>query len=308
MDEARHILGAQGNLWTEYIPSEEHAEYMAFPRVLALSEVTWSPAASRDFVDFTRRLPWHLERLDAQGIRYRIPDVVGLERDRLTLDKKVDVSLEAPADGVIRYTLDGTEPTPASPAYQRPLKVDVEREPVTVAARIVLRDGRAGPVRKATVSRATLRPAALVDAVLEAGLRVDLFRGAFRRVADLERRGQSSVRTEPTEAVALPEWATDEAFGLRFRGYLDVPEDGVYSFRLTSDDGAVLRFAGTTILDHDGLHGASSKEGQVALARGLHPFDVLYFQAGGGKTLQLEWAAPEGDFTVVDATTVLRIR
>ena len=306
--EARHILGAQGNLWTEYITTEEHAEYMAFPRALALAEVTWSPAAVRDFEDFVRRLPWHLDRLDAAGIHYRIPDVVGLERDRLTLDKKVAVTLEAPAHGVIRYTVDGTEPMPTSAAYQRPLELDVEEGPVTVAARIFPPDGRAGAVRRATFSRTTLRPAALVDALLEPGLRVDLFEGSFRRAADLERRGQSAVRTNPMDAVTLPEWATGDEFGLRFRGYLDVPGDGVYTFRLTSDDGAVLRFAGTTILDHDGLHGASSKEGQAALARGLHPFEVLYFQAGGGKTLQLEWAAPGGAFTTVDSATVLRIR
>lgn len=306
--EARHILGAQGNLWTEYITSEDHAEYMAFPRALALAEVTWSPKDTRDFGDFARRLPRQLERLDAAGIHYRIPDVTGLEHDRLTLDKKVMVALGAPAHGVIRFTLDGTEPEPTSSIYQRPLELEVEDGPVTVAARIFLPDGRASAVRRATFTRTTLRPAALVDAELEPGLRVDLFQGAFRRVADMERRGQTAVRTDPVDAVALPGWAIDEQFGLRFRGYLDVPENGVYTFRLTSDDGSVLRFAGSVLLDHDGPHGASSKEAQVALARGLHPFEVVYFQAGGGKALTLEWAPPGGDFVPVDATSALRIR
>jgi hexosaminidase len=177
-----------------------------------------------------------------------------------------------------------------------------------VAARIFLPDGRAGAVRRSTISRTTLRAAALVDVAMEPGLRVDLFQGSFRRVADLERRGQTAVRTDPVESVGIPSWITDEQFGLRFRGYLDVPEDGVYTFRLTSDDGAVLRFSGATLVDHDGLHGTSPQESQVALAKGLHPFEVLYFQAGGGKALQLEWRAPEGDFTPVDGTSALRIR
>ena len=69
--EARHVLGAQGNLWTEYVPNPKHAEYMLFPRLSALAEVTWTPRAGRDFADFTRRLAGHFRRLDALDVRYR---------------------------------------------------------------------------------------------------------------------------------------------------------------------------------------------------------------------------------------------
>jgi hexosaminidase len=66
-----HILGAQGNLWTEYVPSFKHAQYMIFPRLCALAEVAWSPKASRNYADFTRRLRTQLERLDQLGVNYR---------------------------------------------------------------------------------------------------------------------------------------------------------------------------------------------------------------------------------------------
>ncbi|MDP2956913.1 MAG: family 20 glycosylhydrolase [Longimicrobiales bacterium] len=306
--EGRRVLGAQGNVWTEYMLSEDQVEYMVFPRVLALSEVVWSPAGARDFDAFAHRLPWHFERLDASGIRYRIPDVLGLERDRLTLDEKVEVALAAPARGAIRYTLDGTEPTAGSTPYGGPLEVDVEEGPVTVAARIYTAEGAAGPVRRATFTRTAARPAALVDAALEPGFLVDLFQGSFRRVADLERRGLESVRREKVEAVVLPLWAPEEGFGLRFRGYLSIPEDGVYTFRVTADDAAVVRFAGATVLDHDGSHTSPEKEGQAALAQGLHPIEILYFQAGGGRALKLEWAGPDGAFAPVDSGAVSRVR
>ena len=68
-----HILGSQGQLWTEYMPNTEHVEYMAFPRTTALSEVLWSPLAKRNFVEFSRRLVPHLRRLDRFGVRYRVP-------------------------------------------------------------------------------------------------------------------------------------------------------------------------------------------------------------------------------------------
>jgi hexosaminidase len=66
-----HILGAQGNLWTEYVPNLRHAEYMIFPRESALAEVTWSPKAARNLDDFLRRLATDDRRLDAMGVNYR---------------------------------------------------------------------------------------------------------------------------------------------------------------------------------------------------------------------------------------------
>ena len=70
---AKHILGAQGQLWTEYIPDPKHVEYMAFPRVSALSEVLWTPKDRRDYSDFMARLPIHLRRLDILDVNYRPP-------------------------------------------------------------------------------------------------------------------------------------------------------------------------------------------------------------------------------------------
>jgi hexosaminidase len=67
----KHILGAQGNLWTEYIPNLNHVEYMIFPRLSALAEVTWSAKSARDWDDFGRRLKTHARRLDELGVNYR---------------------------------------------------------------------------------------------------------------------------------------------------------------------------------------------------------------------------------------------
>jgi hexosaminidase len=72
-ENRRHILGAQANLWTEYVPDFRHVEYMVFPRACALAEVDWSPKASRDREDFERRLRVHYERLKELGINYRHP-------------------------------------------------------------------------------------------------------------------------------------------------------------------------------------------------------------------------------------------
>ncbi len=69
-EEAQHIIGVQANVWTEYISSGVYAEYMTFPRALALSEVGWSVKEKKNYEDFKNRLNVHRKHLDAMGINY----------------------------------------------------------------------------------------------------------------------------------------------------------------------------------------------------------------------------------------------
>lgn len=69
-DQAKHVLGAQGNVWTEYIGNEKKAEYMIFPRMSALSEVLWSPKQSRNWSDFEKRLVTQFKRYDLWKVNY----------------------------------------------------------------------------------------------------------------------------------------------------------------------------------------------------------------------------------------------
>ncbi|HXC99474.1 MAG TPA: beta-N-acetylhexosaminidase [Verrucomicrobiae bacterium] len=66
-----HILGAQGNLWTEQIPNFKHAQYMTFPRACALAEDVWSAKDAKNWDDFMRRLQIQAQRFDRLGINYR---------------------------------------------------------------------------------------------------------------------------------------------------------------------------------------------------------------------------------------------
>ena len=70
----RHILGAQGNVWTEYIASFQHMEYMTFPRLTAIAEVTWTAPEKKNYADFRARLDNLLPRLDVLGVKYRPPE------------------------------------------------------------------------------------------------------------------------------------------------------------------------------------------------------------------------------------------
>jgi hexosaminidase len=70
----KHILGTQGQIWTEYLETPKAVEYMAFPRVAALAEVLWTPKALKNFADFSARLGPHFDRLQALDVNFRRPD------------------------------------------------------------------------------------------------------------------------------------------------------------------------------------------------------------------------------------------
>ena len=70
-EEAKYILGAQGNVWTEYMATEDYVEYMVYPRACALAEVNWTPAGEKDYNDFLTRLKGNLEHLKVLGVKYR---------------------------------------------------------------------------------------------------------------------------------------------------------------------------------------------------------------------------------------------
>jgi hexosaminidase len=73
-NEARHVVGAQAQHWTEYMPDAKQVEYMGFPRLTALAEVVWTPRERKDYGDFRARLAAHLRRLEILDVRFRRPD------------------------------------------------------------------------------------------------------------------------------------------------------------------------------------------------------------------------------------------
>lgn len=94
--EARHILGAQANLWAEYIPTTSHAEYMLFPRLLSLSEVVWSPRENKDPEDFKRRVAFHIEQLKEKEVNvFPLSDHIELLTEVDTVGKRIKVAFES---------------------------------------------------------------------------------------------------------------------------------------------------------------------------------------------------------------------
>ncbi len=90
-----------------------------------------------------------------------------------------------------------------------------------------------------------------------------------------------------------------EFFAIDARGYLEIPEDGKYKFRVWSDDGTVITLAGEEILNHDGPHGTSYKESEYFLKKGFYPFNLGFFQGVGGKFLSWNYRPENADAWMV---------
>jgi hexosaminidase len=120
-EEAKYVLGAQGNVWTEYITTPEKVEYMAFPRAIALAEVVWSSSENKNYTDFISRLEFFNKRLDLMNVNYanHLYEVKGElieENENLTYQLK---TISNKFD--IFYSIDGNTP---SKLYEKPIIVD----------------------------------------------------------------------------------------------------------------------------------------------------------------------------------------
>jgi hexosaminidase len=126
----RHILGLQANVWTEHMRSFARVEHAIFPRIAAVAETGWSPAARKDYADFVARLPAQLGRYRALGIAYaQTPFAVRMDATPSNSGDNVEVALSNSLElGELRYTTDGSAPVAGSARYREPLKLQMPVE------------------------------------------------------------------------------------------------------------------------------------------------------------------------------------
>ncbi len=290
-DKRKHIIGAQSNVWTEYMADGKHVEYMVFPRLAALAEALWTPRGQLDYDDFVRRMAAHYARYDAMGINYRVPYPSGYEAINLVTDGSVTVELSNGIPGSeICYTTDGSEPDEKSKQYKGPLTLEPDAE-IILKSVTVMPGGRKSKVMTGIFRKAELKEALQIDtSKLEQGLRFSLYRGEFDSVEDFRENADSSGNVN---AIRIPPGAPAENFGLVMDGYLLVPADGIYTFFTGSDDGVRVYIDDEPVVDGDELHHGITNEGRAALMEGYHSITVRYFQRLYRQSLGVSWEGTE---------------
>mgnify|MGYP001554227875 CR=1 FL=1 len=122
--DATYVLGAQANVWTEFISTREHLEYMVLPRMLALAEGLWTPKSEKNYDDFYERLQNQFREFDEKGFHY-CPGNFTVAVKPVSQDGKLLVTLSSEIPGAdIYYTTDGSDPGAESNKYINPVQID----------------------------------------------------------------------------------------------------------------------------------------------------------------------------------------
>ncbi len=227
------------------------------------------------------------------------PDVAKAPRitaDTDTFVHPLDVTIVQPSPSVVTtFTTDGTEPTKDSRRADAPVRIT---DSCVVRATSWRGEQRATPSVSRTFTRVTPKPAT-GDAPPRRGLIAERLAIDWSRIPD-DRAALVPTAREVVGSVG-PLHDPGEHVAWRYRGVLLAPRDDVYRFELASDDGSKLWIDGGLVVDNDGLHGTVEKRGEVALARGAHGIEVLWFNRTGGAALELRWAMPGEPFAPLTA-------
>lgn len=121
-EESKYILGAQANVWTEYINTTEHVEYMLMPRMAALSEVLWGTSNPSNYKEFEKRLIQHFEMYEKKGINYS-KAIFEVTSKVQPAENGVIFELKSVNPNGIKYTTDSSEPNAKSMSYEKPILV-----------------------------------------------------------------------------------------------------------------------------------------------------------------------------------------
>ncbi|RFS18437.1 family 20 glycosylhydrolase [Emticicia sp. C21] len=164
-EQAKHILGIQANLWTEYIQTPSHVEYMAYPRACAIAETGWTSAKLKNYDDFTARLKTHFERLKYLAVNYAKSYFDITASSAINDKSQVVIKLQSvDKAATIRYTVDGSEPTASSALYQ-PTGVVITKDGSVRAAAFSAKGEQLGKVltKYFFINKATGRKYTLVN-------------------------------------------------------------------------------------------------------------------------------------------------
>ena len=289
---AKHILGAQGNIWTEYMKTSDYVEYMAYPRAAALAEVVWTPKEKQDYEDFLRRLESHYKRLDVLDVNYfyAVPKPTA-NTDKAGFLESAVITLSTPLpDSEIRYTIDGSEPSLNSRRYSGP--VTVTRTGTVKAITVKKSTGETSSVLEIPVEKVDYTAPARNAEPGQHGLTYQYFEGFFRSIKELD--GSSPVKTGTVKEKMIPDVINSGSFGFIFTGLFKVEEKGLYHFYLSSDDGSMMYLNGEEFINNDGLHSNKTVTEAAALQPGFYKVKLYFTEGGGGYNFQLKAKFPDG--------------
>ncbi|WP_026728311.1 family 20 glycosylhydrolase [Flavobacterium denitrificans] len=286
-EEQKYIIGVQANLWSEYLTNPAKLNYMLYPRLFALAEISWTEPKNKNYNHFVQhQLPYHLEKLELQNRLYKVPTPFGADETASIASKYILDLKPTIKNGKIFYTIDGYNPDETANMYQNPVTINVPKGEYRIIKTIqISENGKRSSINKIIIQNPDLKPTLAIQPTKN-GLKYEYFTGNFSQVQDLElSKPVSSGILEGK--ISAEKWKTklERYIGLKFSGYIFIPETGNYTFSTLSDDGSKLFIDDELIVDNDNIHWANEAYGAVKLEKGFHKINISYFDLTGGTTL-----------------------
>ena len=230
------------------------------------------------------------------SMSYPTPMMPRIEtRERYFKDAiEIRLSCEDP-NAEIRYTLNGSDPDRNSSLYTAPFMLD---KSVLMKASSFLSNSYPSYPSSARFTKMEIQKAGKTGNLLS-GLHARYIEGYCVRLADMKKYPVKGNSILPKFDISNVK--DSRSFGYFFDGYLKVPETGVYTIWLNSNDGSNLSLDGKTVIVNDGFHPAQDRMCKIELEKGTHPIKVDYFQMGGAKALTVSWAFENGKKTEIPA-------
>jgi len=214
-----------------------------------------------------------------------------------------DVAITSDRENVeLRYTLDGSVPTANSSLVQGPIRLT---KTTVVSARSFRNGEPVSGVSSAKFSQVMPRPAVKAEG-LSNGVSYAYYEGDWDELPNFAKL--TPVKKGNLDSFDLSPKIKVEYFGIEYTGFIQIPNDGVYAFYTDSDDGSSLSVDGTKVVDNDGLHGMKEVKGVIALAAGLHPIRVDFFQKSGGVDLKVSCEGPAANKQPIPAAMLYRVK
>ena len=287
VEEQKYIIGVQANLWSEYLTNLAKLNYMLYPRVLALAEIAWTEPKNKNYNHFIQnQLPHHLEKLELQDRLYKVPTPFGAEETALIASKYILDLKPTIKNGKIFYTIDGYNPDETAELYQNPVTINIPKGEYRIIKTIQISEsGKRSSINKIIVRNPDLKSALAIQPKKN-GLQYEYYTGTFKQVQDLELSKPAATGIFEGK-ISVEKWKTklERYIGLKFNGYIFIPETGNYTFSTLSDDGSKLFIDNELIVDNDGIHWANEAYGAVKLEKGFHKINISYFDLTGGTIL-----------------------
>jgi alpha-L-fucosidase len=224
---------------------------------------------------------------------YAGPPRISIAPDAAGFVDRQEVAINCqPANARIYYTTDGSAPSETHGLrYEGPFAIDE-----TAEIRVIAFVGETPCMKEVRRRFRKLGEndfmAPVTPAKTGRGVDFACYEGGWQSLSDM--KNAEPVRRGRASSFDVKYRSRDEHFALRFTGYIDIPETGVWRFSTASDDGSNLYIGDVQVVANDYLQAPTERSGSIPLRKGLHPIRVDYFNAAGNMALTVNWIRPDG--------------